>query len=122
MRWEDKAEFHCNKGDFRNVFWIWLAQNREKLRTRELQVLEAVGNRMIVNCAMIFNNKVTYYELNDSDSTSGRRRVIFPFAATRRPSLGPTKFSDRKALSPILEQPEHETTHLFWCRPTLKHA
>jgi len=32
------------------------------------------------------------------------------------------QISDRKGLSPILEQPEHETAHLFWCHPTLEHA
>jgi hypothetical protein len=84
--------------------------------------MEAIGNRMIVNCVKIFNNKANYYELNEADSTSGRNRVIFPFAAMCRPSLGPAKFFDRRAFSPILEQPDHEINHLFWCHPTLEHA
>jgi len=87
--------------------------------------LHEVGDLFELNVKLRYqkaNNKVTYYELNDANSTSGKRRVIFLVAATCRSSLGPTKCSDRKALSPILEQPEHETTHPFWCHPTLEHA
>jgi hypothetical protein len=87
--------------------------------------LHQVGDLFELNVKLRYanvNNKVTYYELKDKDSTSGKRRVIFLVAAICRPPLGPKKFSERKALSPILQQPKHETTHPFWCHPTLQHA